>query len=163
MTVENTLATPGQIIMRTTTTIQRGAASTWRTAASEVLHGIAARATHHWSARRDNLWLTAISAPLALTATGLLGQWVTWPLVLLAVAACSPGWRWSWLFTLELAFVSTDWAYVGTVWLASSLSNVVPIGLAWAAFPLALAGAGAWNRHRHNRPEAYFSLTNPRR
>jgi len=131
--------------------------------ASEALRVIAARATHAWSSRRDNLWLTAISAPLALTATGLLGQWVTWPLVLLAVAACSPGWRWSWLFALELAFVSTDWAYVGTVWLAASLNNVVPVGVAWAAFPLALAGAGAWNRHRHNRPEAYFSLTHPRR
>ena len=149
--------------MRTATTIRRGAASTGQPAASDVLHAIGALTSHEWSRRRDNALLTAIAVPLAMTATGLLGQWVAWPILLLGSAACSPGWRWGWLFAVELAFVSTDWAYVGTVWLAGAYPNVLSIGVAWAAFPLALAAAGWWNRRRHNRPEAYFSLTHPRR
>lgn len=155
MTVENT----GPMVrynMRTATIIQRGAASNRRRQASDLRRVFTASAMHAWSARRDNYMLTATAVPLAMTATGLLGQWMAWPVLLAAVAACSPGWRWSWLFSLELAFVSTDWAYVGTVWLGGG--SVLPIGIVWATFPLALAGAGAWNRYRTNRPEAYFPL-----
>ena len=42
--------------------------------------------------------------------------------------------------------------------MAPVLDWMLTIGILWAAFPLALAGASYWNRRRHARPEAYFSL-----
>jgi hypothetical protein len=150
--------------MRTATTIQGGAARTRRVEAPALVHATATATalSHEWAIRRDSNRLTVLAAPLALTAAALAGQWFTWPPVLLAVWACSPGWRWYWVFTVELAFITVEWVYVGVAFLAASPGDQLAIAAGWIAFPIALAGAGAWNRRRRPTPEAYFPL-HPRR
>jgi hypothetical protein len=111
-----------------------------------------------WRARRERLALGVVGAPLAMIATGLTGEWWTWPLLLAGSWACTPSWRWSWMLALEEAFVGLQWAFVGAVMLAQLPGARLPVGVLWTAFPLALAGAGLLNRRRHTRPEAYFPL-----
>jgi hypothetical protein len=115
-----------------------------------------ARAT--WSARGERLWLGLVAVPLAELATGLLDAWWTWPLLLICAWACMRSWRWLWLLSLELGFVGVMWAAVGATALAHLPNNRLLVGAIWTAFPLALAGTGARNRHRRTRPEAYFPL-----
>ncbi len=106
-----------------------------------------------WAARRDNGWVGVVAVPLAMTATGLIGQWWTWP-ILLAVAAClTRAWRWSWLLSLQLACVGTAWAVIGINWLTAFPSAMLFVGFGWAAVPLVLALAGVEHRRRRNRPE----------
>ncbi len=108
-----------------------------------------------WCARRERLWLGLVAIPLAETATGLLDAWWTWPLLLMCAWACMRSWRWLWVRSLELGFVGVAWAAVGVTALAHFPNDRPLIGVVWAAFPLALAGAGAMNRSRYSRP-AYF-------
>lgn len=111
-----------------------------------------------WSARRDHLWIGVVAIPLAETATGLVGLWWTWPLLLVVAWACTPTWQWLWVLSLEFGFVGVVWAAGGVAALAHFVNNRLLVGAIWAGFPLALAGAGLMNRHRHSRPEAYFPL-----
>lgn len=111
-----------------------------------------------WSARRERLWLGLVAVPLAETATGLLDLWWTWPVLLVVAWACMRSWHWLWLLSLELGFVGAIWAAVGVSALAHFPNDRLLVGALWAAFPLALAGAGTMNRHRQARPEAYFPL-----
>ena len=111
-----------------------------------------------WRARRERLWLGLVAVPLAMIATGLVDLWSTWPVLLVCAWAFTRSWRWSWLLSLELGFVGVMWATVGATALAHLPNDRLLVGAIWTAFPLALAGAGAMNRHRHARPEAYFPL-----
>lgn len=132
-------------------TLYRGEnATTRRVSIPDDVCDLRALAARHLKLREDNLWIDLIAVPLALTALGLLGQWWTWPLMLGGVAALSPSWRWFWLLSLELALIGVQWAYVGAISLGSAPDAVVPIGIAWVGFPLALAGAGAANKRRHH-------------
>jgi hypothetical protein len=100
-----------------------------------------------WTDRRDNAWIGIVAVPLAMTATGLLGQWWSWPVLVIIAAAATRSWRWSWVLSIELGFVSTEWAFVGANALATWPSLLLPLGAVWAAFPTTLAVAVA--RHRH--------------
>lgn len=113
-----------------------------------------AHATHdEWTNRRNNDWLGIIAVPLGMTATGLADQWWSWPLLLIDAACLTRAWRWSWILSLELAWVGTAWAYVGAVQLGVNRSHVLLVGLLWAAVAGALAGAGWLNRRHHALPE----------
>ncbi len=70
-----------------------------------------ARAT--WIVRRERAWLGVVGVPLAMTATGLVKLWWTWPLLLVCSWTCTPSWRWSWMLALEEALVGLQWAFVG--------------------------------------------------
>ena len=105
-----------------------------------------------WQLRRERLTLALIAVPLAETASGLAGQWWTWPALLAGAWACTRNWRWTWLLSLELGAVGVMWAMVGADLLARSSANLFVVGGAWAALPLALAAAGLRNRHRHAKP-----------
>jgi hypothetical protein len=111
-----------------------------------------------WHSRRERLWLALVAIPLAETATGVTGQWWTWPLLLGGAWACTRSRHWTWLLSLELGAIGAMWAMLGTNALVHLPDDRLPVGAAWVSFPLALAAAGAMNRHRHNRPEAYFPL-----
>jgi hypothetical protein len=88
-----------------------------------------------------------VAIPLAMTATGLLDQWWSWPVLLIEAAVSTRSERWSWVLSLELAAVGTAWAFVGADSLGSCAALVVPIGVVWAAFPAVLAGAAVHHRH----------------
>jgi hypothetical protein len=125
-------------------------ATTRRVSIPDDVCDLRALAAHHLHLREDNLWVGLILVPLALTALAPLGQWWTWPVMLLGVAAISPSWRWLWLLALELAFVGAQWAYVGAVSLGRS-DDVTLVAIGWIAFPTALAGAGVVSWRRHHR------------
>jgi hypothetical protein len=72
--------------------------------------------------------------------------------------AWMPNWKWLWIVSLEFGVIGVMWADIGVTALAHFPHDRVLVGAMWAAFPLLLSGAGAFNRHRHNRPEAYFPL-----
>lgn len=86
-----------------------------------------------------------------MTASGLLGLWLTWPVLLAVVWGYMPGWRWSWVLSLELGFVGVVWGFVGASYLAEYPHERMLVGAVWVAFPLALAGAGVVNRMRYQR------------
>lgn len=131
----------------------------WRRAASAVTIAFVVDAvTCAWSARRERLWLGLVAIPLALTATGLVDAWSTWPALLLCAWACTPTWRWLWVLSLELGFIGVTWAAIGVAALAHFANNRLLVGAIWTAFPLALAGAGVRNRRGHGRTEASPAL-----
>jgi hypothetical protein len=106
-----------------------------------------------WGARRDNGWLGLVAVPLAMTATGVLGQWWSWP-VLLAVSFCSTrAWRWSWVLSLEMAWVGTAWAVLGAWWLTAYPAERLLTGTAWTMFPAMLALMSFEHRRRMGGPE----------
>ena len=107
-----------------------------------------------WSERRDDPLFGLVAVPLAMTATGLLGQWWTWPLLTIEAAIVTRAWHWSWIGALETAFIGTEWAWVGATALASWASMTLTIGVIWAAFPAVLAVAVA--RHRHQSLRTLF-------
>lgn len=107
-----------------------------------------------WSERRDDPLFGLVVIPLAMTATGLLGQWWAWPLLTIEAAVATRAWRWSWIGALETAFIGTEWAWVGATALASWPSMTLTIGAIWTAFPAALAFAVA--RHRHQSLRTLF-------
>ncbi|CAN5243211.1 hypothetical protein BH20ACT24_BH20ACT24_03970 [soil metagenome] len=105
-----------------------------------------------WQERRERLTLALIAVPLAETASGLSGLWWAWPALLAGAWACTRTWHWTWLLSLELGAVGAMWATVGADVLARSSGNLLVVGAAWAALPLALAATGLRNRHRHSKP-----------
>ena len=137
----------------------RGTAATRRRPSAGQMVRSAIRATRvAWTTRRERAWLGLVAVPLAMTASGLVGMWWTWPLLVAGSWACTPSWRWSWMLALEEAFVSVQWAFVGAVALAQSPSARLLVGALWTAFPVTLVATGEMNRRRRNRPEAYFPL-----
>ena len=78
---------------------------------------IAATLVRSWAERRDNAWLGVVDVPVAMTATGVLGQWWSWPVLLAVSFSSTRAWRWSWVLSLEMAWVGTAWAFVGAWWL----------------------------------------------
>jgi len=104
------------------------------------------------------LWVGLVAIPLAELATGLAGEWWTWPVLAVCAWACTPSWSWLWLLSVELGFVGVMWAAVGTTAFAHLPNDRLLVGAIWAAFPLALVGAGWMKRRRSANPEAYFSL-----
>jgi hypothetical protein len=111
-----------------------------------------------WSSRAERLWIALVAIPLAEIASGLVGEWWTWPVLAVCAWTCTPSWRWLWLLSVELGFVGVMWAAVGATPLAHLPNDRLVVGAIWAAFPLALAGAGWMNRRRSANPGAYFSL-----
>src|SRR5258708_4520410 len=73
--------------------------------ALQILLSLANTGKSAWQTRRERLWIGLVAIPLAMTATGLLSLWMTWPVLLLCASAYTPSWRWLWLLTLELGFV----------------------------------------------------------
>jgi len=65
---------------------------------------------------------------LAEMATGLLGMWWVWPLLLLLAWACTTSWRWLWVLSFELGLVGVMWAEVGTSALARFSNQRVLVG-----------------------------------
>jgi hypothetical protein len=99
---------------------------------------------------QERLWLGLVAVPLAELAAGLRGALWTWPVLLVCAWAWTPSWRWLWVLALELGCVGLMWADVGI----DALTRVTAdqrwlVGIAWAAFPLALAGVGLMNRRDH--------------
>jgi hypothetical protein len=88
-----------------------------------------------------------------MMATGLLGLWWAWPVLLVDVWGWTPSRRWLWVLALEEAFVGVMWATAGISALTQFGDHELLIGVAWGGFPVALAGAGIVNRRRHNRLE----------
>ena len=123
-----------------------------RPAVIEVLRDLVRALATDWCARDDDAMLGMVAIPLAMTATGLLGLWWTWPVLVIESAIAARSWRWSWIVALELAFVGTEWAFVGACAMASWPSLILPIGTVWAAFPAVLAVAVA-----HHRQQSLFS------
>jgi hypothetical protein len=109
-----------------------------------------------WNTRRERQWLGLVAVPLAMLATALSGMWWTWPLLLAGAWTVLHTWHWLWLLTLELAVIGAQWAILGAMALANSSANWLVIGLAWVAFPLALAIAGMANRHHHHQAMSQF-------
>ncbi len=123
-----------------------------RPAVIAALVGVVRALAAAWRDREDGALFGMVSIPIAMTATGLLGQWWSWPLLLMESVVATRTWRWSWVVALELAFVGTQWAFVGASALASWPSLILPIGTLWAAFPAVLAVAVA-----HHRQQSLFS------
>jgi hypothetical protein len=111
-----------------------------------------------WSARQENLWLGLVAVPLAETASGLLGLWWMWVVLLFVAQACMRSWRWFWLLSLELGFVGATWAEIGIIALVRWPEYRLVVEAIWAILPVPLVVVGAYNRERYRRPEAYFPL-----
>ena len=103
---------------------------------------------YEWVRHGDNAWIGVVAVPVAMTATGLLDQWWSWPVLLIEAAISTRSQRWSWVLSLELGYVGTAWAFVGADALGSWPTLVLPIGVVWAAFPVLLAGAVSHHRHQ---------------
>lgn len=126
-------------------------------------HGIAIFATHllheivdTWQAREERQWLGLVVIPLAMTASALRGDWWMWPLFIVIAWSMLHTWDWLWLLTLELGVVGWQWAYLGTLAITSHRADLMLVGGAWIAFPVALIAAGMTNRHRHHRSMTQF-------
>ncbi len=129
--------------------VRGSAARQWPASAVKTITSTVNAAKSAWRARRERLWVGLVAIPLAMTATGLLDQWWTWPVLLTCAWACTRSWHWTWLLSLELGAVGTMWAMVGAHALASYPADRLLVAAIWAAVPLALAAAGLRNRHRH--------------
>jgi hypothetical protein len=101
-----------------------------------------------WAQRQDIAWVGVVAAPLAMTATGMLDQWWSWPVLLIDSAMATRSWRWSWVLALELSLVGTAWAFVGAIALGTWPSLLLPIGVLWIAFPATLAVTVAHERQQ---------------
>lgn len=99
---------------------------------------VALAGTETWAERRENAWLALVAVPLAMTATALLGQWWTWPILLADSAIATRSWRWSWLLSLELAYVGATWGFLGANALALWPGMTMLVGIVWATFPAML-------------------------
>lgn len=108
-----------------------------------------------WTQRRDRPLLALIAVPLAMNATGLVGLWWAWTVLLAGAAACTPAWRWSWVLSFQLGAIGTQWAYVGAVSLAMWPDQRAIVGGVWAGGVFALGMAGDFNRrYRERRPRS---------
>jgi len=117
-----------------------------------------AAARQSWALRTDQPWLTLVAVPLAMTATGLIGDWWLWVPLAGGAAACSPTWRWTWVLSLQLAVIGTEWAYVGAVWLGMWPNDRFLVGLAWTGSMVVLATVGLVNRRYQSLPERRIRL-----
>lgn len=111
------------------------------------VHRVASAIAHGWTARRDRPWISTVAVPLGMAGVGLLGQWWMWPALILSCVVTSR-WRWSWVLSLELGYLGTEWTFVGAYALGTWPGSVVLIGVVWAAFPAVLAVAIAQHRHQ---------------
>lgn len=109
---------------------------------------IVAALIREWSVGADNSWIGTVAVPLGMTATGLLAQWWTWPLLLVESAIATRREGWAWVLSLELAFVGTTWAFAGASALGTWPSDAGLIGVVWAAFPGVLAVVVSRDRHQ---------------
>lgn len=117
---------------------------------AEVHHLAAAldHAVHVWRQRHDIPTVAFINAPLGMIAAALLGEWWMWIPLLAVSAAAMPSWKVAPILTIQMGFVGTEWAIAGTSYLAQYQGDRLVIGIAWIAFPAALAVAGHLNRRR---------------
>jgi len=113
-------------------------------AARTIVRGV----VNEWVSRRDRPWLALIAVPLAMNASGLETLWWVWVPMLLGAAACTPAWRWSWLLTLQLAVIGTEWAFVGASALGTWPMSHLIVGGVWAGVAFGLALAAEANRRR---------------
>lgn len=111
------------------------------------------RLVREWHARTERPLIGVISVPLLMTGTGLSGLWWTWPPLLGVAWVATPAWRWTWVLSFQLAVIGAEWASVGAVALASAPESRLLVGVAWAAFPLALSALGRGNRRLFRRED----------
>ncbi len=110
-----------------------------------------------WEARHERPLLGFVAVPLVEVATGLSGDLWAWPILAISASACLRSWQ-DCAKSLELGFVGVLWTANGANLLARYPHDPIPVGLAWTAFPIALAVAKIIDDRRRNRPEAYFPL-----
>lgn len=104
-----------------------------------------------WLARHDAPWICFVAVPLAMNAAGLMQiWWLMIPLIACAVIV-APSWRWSWVLTIQLGLVGTEWAYLGCMALVMWPDHRYLIGLFWAGVAIGLAVAGMVNRRYAGR------------
>jgi len=115
----------------------------------EAIHAL----RNSWTSRRECACLTLIAVPLAMNASGLLQLWWLWLPLTAGAAACTPAWRWSWVVTLQLGILGTEWSFVGALALTTWPSHRDVVGGVWIATALALASAGLVNRRYNDVPE----------
>lgn len=93
-----------------------------------------------------------------MNAAALTENWWLWIPLTLGAAACTPNWHWSWVLSLELGLVGTEWTYVGATALATWPTRRPLIGVVWGGAALALAVAGMLNRRYQSLPERSIRL-----
>ena len=109
-----------------------------------------------WTQRRDQPWLSLVAIPLAMTATGLLQVWWTWPILLVSAWVGGRAWRWTWLLALQMCAFGTMWAYCGAVALALWPGHRMIVGIVWGGVMLLLAIMAALNRRYDDRPRGFL-------
>ena len=111
-----------------------------------------------WTTRTDRPWLALLAVPLAMNASALTEHWWLWIPLVIGASACTPAWRWTWVLSLQLAVVGTEWAYVGAVSLAMWPTQRTFVGFAWTGSVIALAVVGLINRRYQSLPERHLRL-----
>ena len=104
------------------------------------------------SKRQDNLWLSLVAVPLAMTAVAL--QFDLWLLIPIAVACwwwASRESQWLWLLGLIEGCFGTIWAFLGATLLGEFPHNQFAVGIGWTAYALVVAVGGGVNRWRFQR------------
>jgi hypothetical protein len=120
--------------------------------------GIGSALRLSWTMRTDRPWLALVAVPLAMNASGLTEHWWLWIPLTIGAAACSPAWRWTWVLSVQLGIVGTEWAYVGAVSLAMWPMHRTLVGIVWTASVLTLAVVGVFNRRYQSLPERHIRL-----
>lgn len=122
------------------------------------LRGLTSAARLSWTIRTDRPWLALVAVPLAMNASGLTDHWWLWIPLVIGAAACTPAWRWTWVLSLQLGFVGTEWAFIGAVSLAMWPTHRTFVGIIWTASVLTLAAVGLFNRRYQSLPERHIRL-----
>lgn len=140
------------------TTVRSARESIQWAGVTEFVHRMAAALRLPWKVRTDRPWVALVAVPLAMNATGLTEQWWLWIPLVIGSAACTPTWRWTWVLSLQLGLLGTEWAYVGAVSLAMWPMHRTFVGIIWIACVLALAAVGGFNRRYQSLPERRIRL-----
>jgi hypothetical protein len=111
-----------------------------------------------WTTRTNRTWLALVAVPLAMNASALTEHWWLWIPLVISAAAWTPAWRWTWVLSLQLAVVGTEWAYVGAVSLAMWPAHRAFVGFVWTGSAIALAVVGLFNRRYQSLPERHLRL-----